>query len=71
MGFPAGASGKEPTCQCRGCKRHEFDPWVGAIPQRRKWLLTLVFLLGESRGQRRLVGYGPQGHKVLDTTEVT
>ena len=25
-GFPGGASGKEPTCQCRRCQRHEFDP---------------------------------------------
>ena len=24
-GFPGGASGKEPTCQCRRQKRHEFD----------------------------------------------
>ena len=26
--FPGGASGKEPGCQCRRCKRHRFDPWV-------------------------------------------
>ena len=26
-----------------------------------------VFLLGESHGQRNLVGYGPQGRKELDT----
>ena len=25
-GFPGGTSGKEPTCQCRRCKRHGFDP---------------------------------------------
>ena len=30
--FPGGASGKEPTCQCRKCKRHGFNPWVGKIP---------------------------------------
>ena len=29
----------------------------------------LVFLPGESRGQRSLVGYTPWGHKELDTTE--
>ena len=28
-----------------------------------------VFLLGESHGQRSLVGYSPWGHKELDTTE--
>ena len=26
-----GASGKEPTCQCRRHKRRRFDPWVGKI----------------------------------------
>ena len=30
-GFPGGASGKEPACQCRGCKRHGFDPWVQCL----------------------------------------
>ena len=33
--------------QCRRCK---FDPWVGKIPWRRKWLPTPVFLPGESHG---------------------
>ena len=31
-GFPGGASGKEPTCQCQRCERCRFDPWVGKIP---------------------------------------
>ena len=39
------------------------DPW------RRKWQLTPVFLPGESRGQRSLVGYNPWGRKELGTTE--
>ena len=34
-GFPGGSSGKEPTCQCRNCRRREFDPWLGKIPWRR------------------------------------
>ena len=71
LGFPGGASGKEPTCQCRRCKRHGFDPWVEKIPWRKKWQLTLVFLPGESHGQRSLVGYSPWGYKELDTTEAT
>ena len=25
-GFPGGADGEEPTCQCRRLKRHRFDP---------------------------------------------
>ena len=36
-GFPDGSSGKEPTCQCRRCKRHGFDPWVRKISWRRAW----------------------------------
>ena len=35
MGFPGGASGKEPACQCRRPKRCSFHPWVGKIPWRR------------------------------------
>ena len=32
MGFPGGASGKEPACQHRRPQRCGFDPWVGKIP---------------------------------------
>ena len=39
-GVPGGASGKEPACQCRRCKRHWFDPCVGKIPWRRAWQPT-------------------------------
>ena len=42
--FPGGASGKEPACQCRRCKRLGFDPSVGKIPWRRKWQSTPVIL---------------------------
>ena len=31
LGFPGGASGKEPACQCRRHKRHRFNPWVRKI----------------------------------------
>ena len=48
LGFPGGASGKEPACQCRRHKRCGFDPWVGKIPWRRAWQPTPVFLSGES-----------------------
>ena len=46
-GFPGGASGKEPICQCRRRKRCEFDPWVKKIPWRRAWQPAPVFLPGE------------------------
>ena len=50
MGFPGGASGKEPACQCKRHMRSWFYPWVGKIPWRRAWKPTLVFLPGESHG---------------------
>ena len=46
------------------CRRPGFDPWVGNIPWRRKWQPTPVPLLGESHGQRSLMGYSPWGHRV-------
>ena len=48
-GLPRRFSGKESSCQCR---RRRFDPWVRKIPWRRKWPLTLVFLLEKSHGQK-------------------
>ena len=33
-GFPGGASGKEPACQCRRHKRLRFNLWIGKIPWR-------------------------------------
>ena len=54
---------------CLQCRKSGFNPWVGKIPWRKKWLSTPVFLLGESHGQRSLVGYSPWGHKESDTTE--
>ena len=66
-----GAGGKELACQRRKHNRYGLSPWVGKIPGRRKWQPTPVFLLGESHGQRSLVGYSPWGRKELDTTEAT
>ena len=71
VGFPGGTGGKEPSCQCRRHKRHEFDPRVRKIPWRTARELTPVFLPEESPGQRSLAGYSPWGHTGSDTTEVT
>ena len=54
----------------------EMQADVGSIArlgrsQRRRWQPTLLFLPGESHGQRILVGYSPQGHKELTMAEVT
>ena len=43
--------------------------WCNFPNWRRKWQPTLVFLPGESHGQRSLTGYSPWGHKQLDMTE--
>ena len=69
--YPGSACSKEPACNSGDIRRHKFDPWVGKIPWRRAWQPTLVFLPGESHGQRSLVGYSPWGHKELDRAEVT
>ena len=59
-GFPGGASGKEPSCQCIR-QRRGFNPWVQKIPWRRAWQPTPVFLPGESHGQRSLAGLQSMG----------
>ena len=70
-GFPGGACGKEPTCQCKRCKRCRFDPWVWKIPWRRAQQPTPIFFPGKFHGRRSLVGYSPWGHKESDTTDHT
>ena len=47
------------------CFKQNYYKWIW----RREWQPTLVFLPGESYGQRSLVGYSPWGHKELDMTE--
>ena len=68
-GIPKWCSGKEPTCQCRRCKRHGLDPWVRKIPWRRKWQPTPVFLPRKFQGQRSLAGYSPWGPNESYMTE--
>ena len=63
MGFPGGASNKEPACQCRRGNRPGFHPWVQKIGRKRAWQLTSVSLPGESHGQSSPAGYTPL-HKV-------
>ena len=57
--LPRQCSGKASICQCRRCKRCEFDPWMGKIPWRRAWQSTPVSLPGESHGQRSLADCSP------------
>ena len=46
-----------------------FDPWVGKIPWKRKWLPSPVFLPGKFHVQKSLAGYSPWGYKESDMTE--
>ena len=64
MGFPGGSDGKESACKCR---RPGFDPWVGKIPCRTGWQLTLVFLprkppWTEEPGELQSMGSKRVGH---------
>ena len=54
---------------CLQCRRPGFDPWVGKIPWRSRWLPTPVFMPGEFHGQRSLAGYHPESHKESYPTE--
>ena len=63
-GFPKGAGGKEPACQCRRHKRRGFDPWAGKIPWRRARQPLPVFLPGEFHGL-----HSPWGRKESDMGE--
>ena len=71
MGFPGGASGKDPACQCRRYKRCRSNPQVEKSPWRRAWQPTPIFLPGKSHRQRSLACSSSQGFIESDTTEVT
>ena len=58
MVFPGDASGKEPTCQCRRCKRHRFYPWVRKISRRGKQQPTLVLLPWRILMNKRTIVHG-------------
>ena len=69
-GFSNGSVVKNPPA-VQELQETRVQSWVGKIPWMRAWQLTLVFLPGESHGQRSLVGYDPWGCKESDTTEAT
>ena len=64
MGLPRWQSDKESACQCRRCKRHGFNRWVGKITWSGKWQPTPGFLPVKSHGQRSLMGCSPRGRRV-------
>ena len=65
--FPGSLDGKESACSPGD---HGLIPGLGRSPAEGNGnLSTPVFLLGEFRGQRSLVGYSPWDPKELNTTE--
>ena len=64
LGFPGGARGKRICLQMQETQEMWVPSWVRKIPWGRKWHPTLVFLPGESHGQRSLAGYS---HGVVGT----
>ena len=73
MGFPGGASGKEPACQCRTLDVRDLGliPGSGRSPRGGHGNPLQYFLPGEAHGQRSLADYSPQGCKESDMTEAT
>lgn len=64
---PGGTGGKDHACQRGRCKRHRFEPWVKKSPCRRARQPAPVFLLGDSCGQRSLMGSQRQPRLKLST----
>ena len=68
MGFPGGSSVKNPPTNAEDAGDMGSNPLPGKILWRRKRPSTLVYLPGESHGQRRLAGYSPCSHRELAET---
>ena len=70
MGFPCGASSKEPTCQFRRLRDEGSVPQSGRFPGGGNGNLPQYSCLENPHGQRNLGGYSPWGRKELDIPEV-
>ena len=66
LGFPGDSDGKASAGNAGDLGS---IPRLGRSPGEGNGNPTPVFLPGESHGQRSLVGYGPWGHNMWDTTE--
>ena len=62
---------KKPPANAGSSKRLEFDPRVGKILWRRSQQATLVFLPGESHGQKSLAGYSPLGDREIQLKQLS
>ena len=66
-GLPSGSAVKKPPA----VQETQVQSLGQKIPWRKEWLPTPQFLPGEAHGQRRLVGYSPEGCRKSDTTDAT
>ena len=68
LGFPGGSVVKNPPALQQMEEMHVRSlGWENLLE--REMAVTVVFMLGESHGQRNQVGYSPWDHKESDTTE--
>ena len=58
--FLGGSTDKEPTCQCRRCKRCSFNPWIGKIPWRSKWQCSSICAWKTPWREEPVTAYGSQ-----------
>ena len=65
-GFPGGSDCKESACNAGDLG---LIPGSGRYPGKETGSPTLVFLPGESNGQKIMVGYSPWGHKESDISD--
>ena len=70
-GFPGGTSNKNAPANSGGIRDTGSVPRSGRPSGGADGESPVVFLPGESQGQRSLVGYSPAHRKESDTTEVT
>ena len=73
-GFPGGAKGKEPACQCRRRKRCGFNPWVRMIPWREgkathSSILAWRIPWTEDPGELQSIGSQRVGHNWSDLAQ--
>ena len=63
VGFPGGASGKGPACQCRRLSDMGLIPGLGKSPGGGQGNPLQYSCLENPQGQRSLVGYSPWSRK--------
>ena len=71
MGFPSSASGKEPACHCKKCKRRGFNPRLGRSPGGGQSNTLQYSCLENAIDRRAWQATVHGGHKELDTIPAT